>query len=73
MTWGPHDLRLAKALADQRLEAAHRAGVDLKRPLWVRGAPERSGGHARVRLQWPFHRHWPVHLHRPAHGAAGHH
>jgi hypothetical protein len=67
MTWGPHDLRLAEALAEQRLEAARRVRVDTKQRLWVRGAaPARSGELARVHL------HWPAHLHRRARGATGH-
>lgn len=65
MTWGPHDLRLAEALGEQRLQAARRARVNLKHRLRGRGAPEHGLGH--------LHRHWPIHLHHAVHGAAGHH
>lgn len=60
MTWRPHDLRLAEALAEQRLEAARRVRITMRRPS-ARGAPvEKSSGRGRVAL------------HQPAQGAAGH-
>jgi len=70
MTWRPHDLRLARALSEQRLEAARRARVNLKRRLRGRGAPEHGLGLGY--LHWPqLHR--PIHLYHAAHGVAGHH
>jgi hypothetical protein len=67
MTWGPHDLRLAEALGEQRREAARRAGVNLHHRFRGRRALEWRDviGH--------LHLHWPIHLHHAAHGAAGHH
>ena len=67
MTWGPHDLRLAQALSEQRLEAARRAGVNLKHRHrgWTAPRWDRVARH--------LHLHWPIHLHHTAHGAVGHH
>lgn len=65
MTCGPHDLRLAEALGEQRREAARRAGVNLKHRFPGRRASVRGGVFD--------HLHSPIHLHRAAHGAAGHH
>ena len=59
MTYGPFDLRLTKALAQNRLEAAHRVRIGMSRRPSARGAPpECRGGRDRVPLP------------RPAHGAA---
>lgn len=56
MTWGPHDLRLAEALAEQRLEAARRARVTIKKRPSARGAPsEKIGGRGRVAVRRPAH------------------
>ena len=65
MSPGPHDLWLAEALADQRLEAARRARVNMKRRPFIRRTP----------LEEVHHRgnttlHWPIHLHQPSHGVA---
>jgi hypothetical protein len=64
MTWGPHDLRLAEALSERRLEAARRAGVSLKHRFRGRREPAWGGVFG--------HLHRPVRLHHAAAGAAGH-
>jgi hypothetical protein len=60
MSYGPYDLRLVEALAEQRLAAVHRVRIGLAGRSRVRGVPpERSDGRGRIALR------------RPAHGAAG--
>lgn len=60
MTYGPFDLRLSKALAQNRLAAAHRVRVGITRSPSARGAPPECRGGREV-----------VSLPRPAAGAAG--
>ena len=60
MTIGPNDLRLVRALAEQRFETARGMRISVKRRPSARGAPpETSGRHGRVAFP------------RPAPGAAG--
>jgi len=59
MTYGPFDLRLTKALAQNRLAAAHQMGIGMNRRPSARGTPaECCAGRDRVALA------------RPAQGAA---
>jgi hypothetical protein len=59
MTYGPFDLRLANALAQNRLAAAHRVRIGMtRRPSAREAPPECRSGRDRVALP------------RPAHGAA---
>lgn len=59
MTYGPFDLRLTKALAQNRLASAQQTAIGMARRAPARGAPpECRGSRDRVALA------------RPAHGAA---
>jgi hypothetical protein len=67
MTFGPYDLRLTAALAEERLAAARRTPATIDMPQSAPGRPVRKSRRHGALLP-----HRPIQLHRPAHGTAVH-